>query len=550
MISDNERREVARRLRELGKVVYDPENTYELLADALGVDDFEGTDELFNRLADLIEPSYKPDAKYEAWYNSLSHYGSAQGAPSNIRELIEEIVWAALTVDLGPNGNTDPSTGIDEGGVYTNNLFAEWEREASRLSGGIDRDALLELADSMDGYARFCKERSIQVGNNLVECYASLIREAVNACEGDSDAPTAGDDVKGGIDAHADGNEAAEGARTPSIEVFQWVKDHGGLDEVKRRVWASNELEAKLRSRERKIERLKKQLGYAEAKNAERRAGAKWLKEHGGLCAVRRRVRNADNRLMPEGMEWLVEAWPRYEDDAPLKLGDIALIDGEADMVEAVQLWIHGKPVIYGDGGSQQLERGERVKRPAPKALDADGVEIRVGDTVYYVDGREQRVNTVARLTDDGCVQLGTINEAGYVTYCEGACIQPNLLTHRAPVLAADGRPLREGETVWHKSGLVCGVVETIDAGSLMHTTRYRGDDGTIYRDAAKDLVHKRPEPPDSWELLEEDCSMNTGVYTRERMGIDVKKVPAKESRRIDMMRDLVRRAKKLAGDA
>ena len=54
---DRERREVAAKLRELGKVVYNPDNTYELMADALGVDDFEGTDELFNRLADLIDPS-------------------------------------------------------------------------------------------------------------------------------------------------------------------------------------------------------------------------------------------------------------------------------------------------------------------------------------------------------------------------------------------------------------------------------------------------------------------------------------------------------------
>ena len=151
MVTDDERREVAERLRELGKVVYNPDNSYELMADALGVDDFEGTDELFNRLADLIEPSYKPDAKYEAWYNSLSHYGDKRGGPATIRELIEEVVWAALTVDLGPNGNTDPSTGIDEGDVYTNNLFAEWEREALRLSGGIDRDALLALAEELSG---------------------------------------------------------------------------------------------------------------------------------------------------------------------------------------------------------------------------------------------------------------------------------------------------------------------------------------------------------------------------------------------------------------
>ena len=65
----------------------------------------------------------------------------------------------------------------------------------------------------------------------------------------------------------------------------------------------------------------------------------------------------------------------------------------------------------------------------------------------------------------------------------------------RPAVPAGDGEPVEVGQTVWHKSGLACGVVETIDAGSLMHTTRYRGDDGTIYRDAAKDLVHKRPTP-------------------------------------------------------
>lgn len=61
MINDIERRKVAAKLRELGVYVFDPDNTYELLADALGVDDFEGTDELFNRLADLIEPDTTTD---------------------------------------------------------------------------------------------------------------------------------------------------------------------------------------------------------------------------------------------------------------------------------------------------------------------------------------------------------------------------------------------------------------------------------------------------------------------------------------------------------
>ena len=194
MISDTERREVARMLRELAD--YCDENEMSLsdddwpgiLSDYIWPEDggYHIYDEDCRRLADLIEPSYKPDAKYEAWYNSLSHYGDERGGPSTIRELIEEIVWTALTVDLGPNGNTDPSTGIDEGGVYTNKLFAEWEREASRLSGGIDRDALLALADEMEEFGNLpIKNPGIRVLHNddfsRELGYARRIREAVGA---------------------------------------------------------------------------------------------------------------------------------------------------------------------------------------------------------------------------------------------------------------------------------------------------------------------------------------------------------------------------------
>lgn len=179
MPTDDERREVARRLREFTK-----DNQWALAAGGnsstirhaisdivFGDKKYHSGVDLLDRLADLIEPSYKPDAKYEAWYSSLSHYGDERGGPSTIRELVEEIVWTALTVDLGPNGNTDPSTGIDEGGVYTNKLFAEWEREALRLYGGCDREALLALADEMES---LCGPWS-DCGRH----YAPLIREAL-----------------------------------------------------------------------------------------------------------------------------------------------------------------------------------------------------------------------------------------------------------------------------------------------------------------------------------------------------------------------------------
>ena len=339
-------------------------------------------------------------------------------------------------------------------------------------------------------------------------------------------------------------------------------------------------------------------------------------------------------RALPEGMEW-----PCYEDGEPVRFGDMALIDGDADMVEAVQIWIHGKPVIYGDNGSQQLEKGERVKRPerkdsrpdgcchpgsyecdelafrdqnsgedvyadkclvpelrrlresgirtlgsccghgtmrpnivvapecegamrrqgyegrrnkfgvlefaaksscpAPKVLDADGVEIRVGDRLYDTDTGCGR--TVRAVNDNGTVEFeGYENRGWFVRF----------LTHRAPVLAADGRPLREGETVWGIGREQHEYTVLGQPGLGGGTGRFKvachdvTDDVDCYCDPSQ-LTH---EQPDSWELLEADCSMNTGVYTRERMGIDVDKVPAKESRRIDMMRDLVRRAKKPAG--
>lgn len=57
MATDTERREMTRRLRELSRCVFSPESAYELLSEAFGVDDFEDTSDLFNLLADLIEPS-------------------------------------------------------------------------------------------------------------------------------------------------------------------------------------------------------------------------------------------------------------------------------------------------------------------------------------------------------------------------------------------------------------------------------------------------------------------------------------------------------------
>ena len=258
-----------------------------------------------------------------------------------------------------------------------------------------------------------------------------------------------------------------------------------------------------------------------------------WVEENGGLDAVR-------ERLMPEGMEW-----PMFEDGEPVKFGDMALIDGYPDMIEAVQLWIHGRPVIYGDGGSQQLERGETVKRPAPKVLDADGVEIREKRDVWWIcEGDERGVHAerlrVETIGLDGLVECSPYNGGTWVY------LEPSELYVNEPVLAADGRPLEVGQTVYHiADGKQYTVEELFKDGAMVTPDGITGG-----RCRAEYLTHERP---DSWERLEGDANALAEAETNGRGIYNVANDYCNARGLGDgtvwvlMVRDLVRRAKKLA---
>lgn len=96
-------------------------------------------------------------------------------------------------------------------------------------------------------------------------------------------------------------------------------------------------------------------------------------------------------RALPEGMEW-----PRFEDGELVKVGDEVEYKGETMRVylatfdaDGWALWCSREGIDGRLSGSY----GERVKRPTPKVLDADGVPIEVGDTVYLrSNGREGKV--------------------------------------------------------------------------------------------------------------------------------------------------------------
>ena len=317
------------------------------------------------------------------------------------------------------------------------------------------------------------------------------------------------------LDRLADLIDPGDGMDEDGRAALDWVREHGGVEHIKEQG-----------------EALARRLS---ALAQEAVADADPEDEAEALDVLERAV---NCRLMPEGMEWLVEAWPRFEDGEPVRFLDNFERDGDENGVSAVTMYLDGSFAL----NFRAYSKGERVKRPAPKVLDADGVEIREGDTVYYVDGREQRVNTVARLTDDGCVQFGRINEARYVTYYEAACIQPNLLTHRAPVLAADGKPLRVGDTVWYANGDGLQLTVVRVEGDRVVTTSAR--DGEQWW-AAYILTH---EQPDSWERLERDANVSTCTY----FGATTKDCEicghVSWECSYDKDSDLVRRAKKLAG--
>ena len=132
--------------------------------------------------------------------------------------------------------------------------------------------------------------------------------------------------------------------------------------------------------------------------------------------------------------------------------------------------------------------------------LDAEGAEIRKGDTVWTIkDARELEVIGLYPEQDSCPVKVKEHKNGAYIF----SGIDPDQLTHRAPVLAADGRPLREGETVYHVA------------------------DGRAY----------------SWERLEEDAGKNPFDYCKD-VG---HRLDTCENSEAYKARDLVRRCRALA---
>lgn len=135
-------------------------------------------------------------------------------------------------------------------------------------------------------------------------------------------------------------------------------------------------------------------------------------------------VLSEDKRQLPEGIEW-----PRFEDGELVNFGDEIQHDGEAKEVSKVSFyktrtWIRVATETYYE--DCEYLPNEPFKRPESEVLDADGVPIKVGDTVYHeVDGSELTVVGFRDEKEDGEVMVDV----------EGKwfCVRQFSLTHRKP---------------------------------------------------------------------------------------------------------------------
>ena len=160
------------------------------------------------------------------------------------------------------------------------------------------------------------------------------------------------------------------------------------------------------------------------------------------MCNNEREKMGTRIREIPEDIEW-----PRYYDGELVDIGHIM----EQGMVVGIELRTEGYHIECLHG-SFEGPYGACVIRPA---LAADGEIVREGETVWNAaTGEEFKVVDVR----GGYVYLGK-NGSPHVSLKRLA----GALTHKRPVLDADGAPIYEGDTLYGvKTGRPCKVRDVV----------------------------------------------------------------------------------------
>ncbi len=146
------------------------------------------------------------------------------------------------------------------------------------------------------------------------------------------------------------------------------------------------------------------------------------------VCEAMAEAASTGKRVLSEREKLILDRWPKFEDGECVWFGDAYIdTDGDANKVRAIEFDEVCTDLVGIEGFHTGFFAGERVKRPAPKVLDADGVEIKVGDTVWF-KGNPRPYAVVE--VKDGSVRLHS------KTHCSeesATTVWTDILTHIAP---------------------------------------------------------------------------------------------------------------------
>ena len=220
------------------------------------------------------------------------------------------------------------------------------------------------------------------------------------------------------------------------------------LDELQARATEANNLRKKLESAEDKAERRKQYIGYLETALHDKNA---LLEQRGGTIARLTAECSELRKQAPSERErHILDIWPRFEDGELVMVGD--RVGHPVEKVDSITI-LESAFVLCDDAASSaQYERGQCVKRPVQSVLDADGVEIRLGDTVWHCIGIYDEL-VVEEIDDEsGWVRTRSAN---------GACLSVynTHLTHIAP---DSWEQLEEDAEFNDETGIVGGNLDIV----------------------------------------------------------------------------------------
>lgn len=135
-------------------------------------------------------------------------------------------------------------------------------------------------------------------------------------------------------------------------------------------------------------------------------------------------------RIMSEREKLILDMWPKFEDGEYVWFGDE--VDGLRGGIDNIDLY-ERTTNLYDVDVNLIMSFGERLKRPAPKVLDADGVEIKVGDTVYGIGRTEHQFEVIdPHHIDPEVGEAFSVRCYDSDEHEECHC-KPKLLTHTRP---------------------------------------------------------------------------------------------------------------------